>query len=93
MDKKAAHSRLFREFEPKSLLPACQAHFNRVEGNRYDLRFRFSRSISRPIPTRYSALRDNFRNKLKATSRGPQGRPAKMAKGSGVEKVGEPPTR
>ena len=88
-DKKLAHSKLFREFEPKFLTTACQPHFARVNGGSYigdHVQFGDSPDIYRGVCTVQGTISED---KLKPLLTALKADLHKMAKASGIEKVGE----
>jgi len=86
--KKPAYSKLWREFDPKSPLAACQAHFDEIDENGARAGLSFGKS-----PDTYklfNAAGKISADKLKQLLATLKTDLHKMAKGSGVEKVGEP---
>jgi hypothetical protein len=86
--KEPAHSKLYREFKPKSLLTACQAHFKRIHeyGARSGLKFGGSPDTYKLFDTEGTISADKLKQLLAALKTDLH----KMAKGSGVEKLGKP---
>jgi hypothetical protein len=88
VDKEPAHSKLYRGFDPKSLLKTCEAHFSRLHGYGARSELRFGES-----PDRYKLFDVEgtiTSDKLKGLITVLKADLHKMAKASGVEKVGEP---
>jgi hypothetical protein len=92
--KEPAHSKLYREFDPKSLLTACQAYFARVDGHGAlgtagsgaSLQFGESPDCFILFKAEGMISKDKLKQLLAALKTDLHN----MAKGSGVEKVGEP---
>jgi hypothetical protein len=87
-DKEPAHSKLYREFKPKGLLKTCEAHFDRVRGYgaRSGLRFGESKDTYKLFDAEGKISADKLEQLLAELKTDLH----KMAKASGVHKVGEP---
>lgn len=86
--KESVHSKLWREFEPRSLVPACQAHFNEINehGARSGLSFGESPDTYKLFNAAGTISADRL-EQLRATLKTDL---HKLARGSGAEKVSEP---
>jgi hypothetical protein len=86
--KETAHSKLFRDFEPKALLTTCQAHYGSVDGNGTVGDFTINES---PVTYRkFNAEGTISADKLKQLLAALKADLQKLAKASGVEKVDDP---
>jgi len=86
--KEPVHSKLWREFDPKRPLTACQAHFDEIDENgaRAGLSFNESHDTYKLFNAAGKIPADKLKQLLATLKTDLH----KMAKGSGVEKVGEP---